>query len=197
MEHTIFNSKDPCADFRDSLDLWLGHELDADCSEYMQAHHDACAACQMETRLAREVDAITAALPAHVDPARQLLVDTTTRMGQRAALHRNMTPDVPFITRLLAAWRQPLVFVPALALVLATLLAVQLRLSDTSTDSQIVIIDGREYTQAEIMKATEDLKIALRYLDKYGSYPATVVQSGLEPGRLPPPVANDGDSPAI
>jgi hypothetical protein len=198
MEHMTDNTNDPCAGFLDRLDLWLAGELAADSSQTMQAHHDGCAACQLETRLARAIDAITAALPEQVCPELQVPVFKGSGRSHaeiRAPATRHLTlPGHSFIARLLAAWRQPLVFVPAFALVLATLLVVQFR---APADSRRVVIDGQEYSLADIIEATEDLEIALRYLDKYASYPARVVSAELEQSHLPLPPPANGSPPAI
>jgi hypothetical protein len=196
------SSKDPCTGFLDNLDLWLASELDAHQNLVMQAHHDACPACRLETRLAHEITAITAALPAQVCPELQLPLIKQTDSSPITP-QQQTTRDVAlrahaYIARLLRAWRQPLVYVPAFALVLVMLLVIQLHSSDTVVDPELVIIDGREYTREEIVRATADLELALRYLDKYASYPAKVVQAELEESRLPlPPPQARQDVPSI
>lgn len=201
MEHITDNSKDACTEFVDKLDLWLAGELDRGHSFAMQAHHDACVACRQETGLARQIDAITQALPVEVYPEIPLLVSRTTgnsrvELGSRATQQADVVGNT-FITRLVAIWRQPLVFIPAFALVLVTLLVFQFHGTGTPIDPQIVIIDGQEYTREDIIRAAADLEIALRYLDKYGSYPARVVRAELEQSRLPlPPPGESSNTPA-
>lgn len=185
MKHTTDNN--PCSAFRANLDQWLARELDADHSVDMQVHHDGCAACQLETRLARAIDTITAALPEPACPALKLPVAANPATG--------------LVARLLAAWRQPLVYVPAFAAVLVTLLVLQLpqlRVADPAPDPDRVLIDGRAYTREEIVQAAADLELALRYLDKYASFPARVVSAELEHSRLPlPPPPAERDAPSI
>jgi hypothetical protein len=165
-----------CAVYLDKLDAWLAGELDA---EHMWTHHDSCPACQQETRLAREIGSIAAALPELVCPDFRLPV-------------RHEAPAQPFIARLLGTWRQPLVFVPAFAAVLAALVMIQLRTPDTAINPALVIIDGQEYTREEIQQAATDLELALRYIDKYSTYPAKVISAELESSGLPlPPLQND------
>lgn len=185
MTHTTANTKDTCDQFLDNLDQWLAFELDAEHSSAMQLHHDACPACQLETRLARAIDLITVALPQQVCPPLKLPVSKKPGIKE-------------LISRLLTTWRQPLVYVPAAAAVLVTLVVIQLRIADAPVAPVRVVINGQEYTQEEIMKAAADLEIALRYLDKYGSYPARVVSAELENSRLPlPPPQERGITPAI
>lgn len=40
-----------------------------------------------------------------------------------------------------------------------------------------ITVDGVEYSQAEVLRAAADLELALRYLDKYGSFPARLVHA--------------------
>jgi hypothetical protein len=202
MQHVIDNSKDPCAGFLANLDLWLASELDAGQDRVMQAHHDTCPACQLETRLARQITAITAALPAQVCPELQFPLikqtDSSAKILPQQTTRRVALPRHSYIARLLHTWRQPFVYVPAFALVLVMLLVIQLRDFDTVVDPELVIIDGREYTREEIVRATADLELALQYLDKYASYPAKVVQAELEESRLPlPPPQDRQDIPSI
>jgi hypothetical protein len=162
-----------CSGFRDKLDAWLAGEFEA---EHMWAHHDSCESCRMETRLAREIGAIATALPELRGPE--------IRMHAVKDVRGNRT----FVERLLGAWREPLVLVPAFALLLAVVLVIQLRTpATTAVDPDIVVIDGTEYTREEIQKAAADLELALRYIDKYGTYPAAVISAELEESHLPLP----------
>lgn len=191
MEHMTDDTNAPCDDFLASLDVWLARELAEAHSLAMQIHHDCCAACQLETRLARAVTTITEALP---EPQLPIVTDSSrnTTGGQRATPRRES-----LLSRLLATWQQPLVFAPALALVLLAVLVIQFRGAGPAVDPDIVIIDGQQFTREEILRATEDLELALRYLDKYGSYPARVVQAELEQSHLPLPPRADTTPPAI
>lgn len=175
-----------CDEFLDKLDLWLAGELEPVQHHAMQAHEEGCSACRLEARLAREIDSITRALP---------------------ELESQLSPHVPhpgndpgretLLSRLLRAWRQPLVFVPALALMLAAVL-LSPRLGESTAEPQTVMVDGREYTEDEIIKAAQDLELALRYLDKYGSYPARVVSAELKQSHLPlPPAQEQEEDPSI
>jgi hypothetical protein len=171
-----------CIYFLDKLDAWLADEYDA---EHMQAHHDSCESCRKETRLAREIVAITAALPELTGPE--------IRVPNAQDVHTGQT----LLERLLGTWRQPLVLVPALALLLAAVFVVQLREPATvAVDPDIVVIDGTEYTREEIQQAAADLETALRYLDKYGTYPAQVISAELENSRLPLPEPRQQGEPA-
>jgi hypothetical protein len=170
-----------CSAFLDKLDAWLADEYDA---EHMQAHHDSCESCRNETRLAREIVAITAALPELTGPEIRV-PNAQTAQGQA------------LLERLLGTWRQPLVLVPALALLLAAVFVIQLREPATvAVDPDIVVIDGTEYTREEIQQAAADLETALRYLDKYGTYPAQVISAELENSRLPLPEPQQQGEPA-
>jgi hypothetical protein len=167
------NDTTSCEAFLDKLDAWLADEYAA---EYMLAHHDNCARCRQETRLAREILAITSALPELQGPEIHLHSAHAAYVGPT------------LIERLLATWRQPLVLVPALAILLAAVFVIQLREPQTRViDPDLVIIDGTAYTREEIQKAAADLELALRYLDKYGTYPAQVISAELESSRLPLP----------
>jgi hypothetical protein len=169
-----------CSAFLDKLDAWLTGEFEA---EYMQAHHDSCESCRRETRLAREIGSIVSALPELQGP----------EIRMPAAKERRPGPNL--IERLLGVWRQPLVLVPALALVLTVLFIVQLRDTPaTVVDPDVVIIDGTEYTREEIQKAAADLELALRYIDKYGTYPAQVISAELEDSGLPLPEPQQGET---
>jgi hypothetical protein len=162
-----------CSAFLDKLDAWLADECDA---EHMQAHHDSCESCRIETRLAREIGAITAALPELAGPEIRTPKTRSVQAGQG------------LIERLVGAWREPLVLVPVLALTLAAVFGIQLRETPaTAIEPDVVIIDGTEYTREEIRKAAADLDLALRYLDKYGTVPAQVISAELENSRLPLP----------
>ncbi len=162
-----------CSAFLDKLDAWLADEYDAD---HMQAHHDSCESCRNETRLAREIVAITAALPELTGPEIRVPNAQHAQAGQT------------LLERLLGTWRQPLVLVPPLALLLAAVFVVQLREPATvAVDPDIVVIDGTEYTREEIQQAAADLELALRYLDKYSAMPAQVISAELENSRLPLP----------
>lgn len=148
----------------------------------MSAHHANCASCRQETRLAREIGGIMTALPELVCPDIRLPV--VAQMPQS------------LVARLLGAWRQPLVFVPAFALVVALVLVIQLRGPDTAIDPEVVIIDGQEFTREQIQQAASDLELALCYIDEYGTYPAKVISAELEQSRLPlPPPQRGSDDP--
>jgi len=162
-----------CGAFLDRLDAWLAGEFDGD---HMQAHHDSCESCRREMRLAREIGAIATALPELRGP------------DIRVPTAQELRPAQSVLARLRGTWLQPLVLVPAFALVLAAVLVVQLREPRaTAIDPDIVIIDGVEYTREEIQKAAADLELALRYIDKYGNYPAQVISAELEESHLPLP----------
>lgn len=155
------NAPDDCDVFLDRLDAWLAGEYVAD---HMQQHHDSCAACRREAQLARAIGGITEALPQLAGPEIHTPKTHATNHG--------------VIAHLLHAWRQPFVFAPALALVLAVLAWPQLRTADTAVDPDLVIIDGVEYTRDDIRKAAADLQIALRYIDRYR--PARVISAELD-----------------
>jgi hypothetical protein len=162
-----------CSGFLDKLDAWVAGEFEA---EHMWAHHDSCESCRMETRLAREIGAITTALPELRGPEIRVHHAKDLRGGRT------------LIERLLGAWREPLVLVPAFALLLAALVVIQLREPATiAVDPDIVIIDGTQYTREEIRKAAADLELALRYIDRYGTYPAAVISAELDESHLPLP----------
>lgn len=171
-----------CSAFLDKLDAWLAGEYDA---EHMQSHHDGCASCRNETRLAREIGRIMSALP--------------ELRGPEIRAHAAQEPGEGLVARLLSAWRQPLVLVPAFVLMVAVALVIQLRNPATAVEPDVVIIDGTEYTREEIAQAAADLETALRYLDKYGTYPAQVISAELEDSRLPlpEPQGNDTSVPTI
>ncbi|MES2605580.1 MAG: hypothetical protein V4603_11630 [Pseudomonadota bacterium] len=185
MKQTSTNGPNTCDGFLDKLDMWLASELDANDSFVMQQHHDGCVACQQETRLARAIDTVTLSLPQKVCPPLRSPVAKET--------------SASFVTRLLAMWREPLVLVPALTLVLAALLVVQFNVGDApAAQPQTLVVNGQEYTQEEVIKAAADLELALRYLSKYGTYPARVVSTQLDESHLPlPPRQADGTAPAI
>ncbi len=166
-----------CAVFLDKLDAWLDGDSD---DAQMWAHHDSCAACRQETRLAREISAITTALPELVCPDFRL--------------PRVQQAPQSLVARLFGTWRQPLVFVPAFALVFALVVMIQLRTPDTAIDPDVVIIDGQEFTREQIQKAASDLELALRYIDEYSTYPAKVISAELEQSRLPLPPHEGKDS---
>ena len=167
---------DTCTVFRDRLDAWLAGEYD---DARMWTHHDGCEACRMEARLARDISGVLTALPLLPGPHIPTPAGARTRHG--------------IISRLLQAWRQPLVFVPALALFVAVLALPQLRAPDTAVEPELVIIDGRAYTREEIRKAAEDLQLALRYLDRYR--PAQVISAELSDGNAAPATGDDDNSP--
>src|SRR5690606_31555889 len=98
-----------------------------------QAHHDSCAACRNETRLARAIGSILRALPEPSAPTIRT-PGTSNHSGQS------------LLERFVGAWRQPLVFVPALALVLAVLVLPQLHIGAAAIEPDVVIIDGEVYT---------------------------------------------------
>lgn len=164
-----------CERFLEQLDAWLEGDYSAD---HMRAHHDACASCRKQTQLARAIRGITSALPQLRGPDIHV---------------RSTKPSV--WTQLLHTWRQPLVFVPALALAIALLAWPQLRAPQTAVEPELVIIDGRAYTREEIRKAAEDLQLALRYIDRYR--PGRVISAELDTGEAPTPASgserNDGD----
>ena len=165
MTQTTFSNDDTnCSAFLDRLDAWLAGELEA---EGMWEHHDSCESCRLQARLAREIGGIMTALPELRSP------EIRTPAGKVA-------PRGPTLAQqLLSAWRQPLVFVPAMAaLVLALMLVPQLRVGDTAIEPELVVIDGEVYTRDEIQKATADLELALRYIDKYR--PARVISAELD-----------------
>jgi hypothetical protein len=171
-----------CSTFLDQLDAWLTGEIE---SEQMWTHHDNCASCRMEARLAREIGGIMTALPELTGPE---IRTPATKVVQ---------PGRGLLDQLLGAWRQPLVFVPALALVLAVLLMPQWRATPTAVEPELVIIDGQEYTREEIRKAAADLELALRYIDRYG--PSRVISAELDNSsqRPPSPEADSDDVPTI
>ncbi len=170
-----------CGAFLDRLEAWLAGEYDA---EHMQAHYDSCEGCRREAQLAREIGSIVATLPQLAGPELRVY----------AADHAHA--DQPLFARLLGAWRQPLVLVPAFALALAAVVAVQWhRPERTAVDPDLVIIDGTAYTREEIQQAAADLETALRYLDKYGAYPAQVISAELENSRLPLPEPQEASEP--
>lgn len=169
-----------CKPFFDLLEHWLAGELDAPQSALMQAHHDACEDCRLETRLARNITAIASSLPLAAPVAVNVPV----------ASHRASRIEAPetLLGRLLAAWREPLVLVPAFALLLGLGLFLTVRQPAVhTTNPDLVVINGQEYTQEEVIQAAQELELALRYLDKYGSYPARVVTTELQQPYLPLP----------
>lgn len=170
-----------CSEFLDRLDAWLAG---AYTGSEMQAHHDSCAACRREAELARAISNITSALPILTGPA----------IPGPSGKHRNHG----LVAQLLQLWRQPLVFAPMLALILALLVLPQWRAPDTAVEPELVIIDGEEYTREEIRKAAEDLELALRYIDRYR--PARVISAELEQGDSEPETRDetgDDDVPTI
>lgn len=166
-----------CSAFLDQLDAWLTGEIE---SEQMWTHHDNCASCRLEARLAREIGGIMTALPELTGP--EIAIPAAP----------GLQPGRSLLDRLLGTWRQPLVFVPALALVLAVLLVPQWRTPPTAIEPELVIIDGQEYTREEIQKAAADLELALRYLDRYG--PAQVISAELDNSSSQAPEAANGDN---
>ncbi len=174
-----------CAVFLDNLDAWLAGELE---TEHMWTHHDSCAACRHEARLAREIGGILTALPELVCPDFRLPLVAEPHHAQS------------LLARFFGTWRQPLVFVPAFALVLALMFVIPVRTPQTAIEPEVVIIDGREFTREQIQKAATDLELALRYIDKYGTYPAKVISAELEQSHLPLPLPqseSDDDAPTI
>lgn len=176
-----------CGQFLDRLDAWLAGEVPGEAGIALQHHHDNCAQCRVETRLARAIDGITRALPEHDLP-------TLTRQPPVQAAHRQTSPlgFQVYLARLLDTWRQPLVYAPAL--VLASLLALLLVQTGPAPVPQTVTVDGVEYNQEEILRAAADLELALRYLDKYGTIPARLVHAELQPHTEPVP---NTEAPAI
>ncbi|MDY6984704.1 MAG: hypothetical protein SV422_16585 [Pseudomonadota bacterium] len=158
------NAHNACHVFRDQLDAWLDGEYLAD---HMQQHHDSCAACRHETQLARAIGGITGSLPQLTGPEIHTPKTLATNHGFVAQL-----------THIVHTWRQPFVFVPTLALVLAVIAWTQLRTPDTAVDPELVVIDGVEYTREDIRKAAADLQIALRYIDRYR--PGRVISAELD-----------------
>lgn len=176
------NAHNDCNVFLDRLDAWLAGEYFAD---HMQQHHDSCAACRNEAQLARAIGGIATALPQLTGPEIHTPKTRVTHHGR--------------IAQVLHAWRQPYVFAPALALVLAVAAWTQLRMPDTAVDPEVVLIDGVEYTRDDIRKAAADLQIALRYIDRYR--PARVISAELDtqaPARETDSTQDDGaDAPTI
>jgi anti-sigma factor RsiW len=153
-----------CADFLDQLDAWLAREVDAATASAMQAHAQGCAACREEVRLAVAIDSTLHALPAHDLPGLH-----HSEGAQQTSWWREHW------TQLKALWSQPLVYAPALAL--AAALGIVLLRTEPEADPGFITVDGVEYSQAEVLRAAADLELALRYLDKYGSFPARLVNA--------------------
>lgn len=180
MTQTRHDAPLDCEAFLDRLDAWLAQALDAEFAVAMQAHHAHCAACRMETRLAQTIDSTLHALPAHELPGLATAQRPTPLWRARLA-------------RLLELWSQPLVYAPALALVAA--LALVLLRPDSAPSADTITVDGVTYSQAEVLRAAADLELALRYLDKYGSFPSRLVHANGQAQALP--VGDASEQPAI
>lgn len=161
-----------CADFLDRLDAWLARDLSAAQTHAMQAHHDGCATCREEVRLAQAIDSALHALPAHDLPGLG-----HTESARPLPLWRERW------AQLKALWSQPLVYAPALALV-AALALIMLR-TEPVPGPDTITVDGVAYSQAEVLRAAADLELALRYLDKYGSFPARLVHADRQEDAAP------------
>lgn len=178
---------DPCQHFLDHLDEWLGQSMGSQQSALMQSHHDGCQACQMETRLAREIEGIVQDLPAQYCPKLEL---PTTKQKTTAATES-------LVQRLLDAWRQPLVFGPGIALLLL-IGALLLPQTGNNPEPALIVINGETYTPEEVIAAAEELEIALEYLGKYSNYPAMLVSSELRETTSLRQQQNENDaSPSI
>lgn len=168
-----------CTTFNEQLDYWLEGELDHAQQQHMQSHCEHCTACQAEACLAAAVNATVQALPELQRP--ELM--TTSRVRTRAP-----ASGPGLIQGLLQAWYQPLVLVPAMALVMAVGVFVTVQPpADRARSPDLVVVNGQEYSQEELIQAAEELELALRYLDRYGTVPARVVHTELQQSRLPLP----------
>lgn len=176
-----------CSAFLDQLDAWLAGDYSA---AHMQQHHDSCASCRREAQLARRIGAITSALPQLAAAELHLPASQGKHKAFAAQSSGNLAAQLTQLLHAwLRAWRQPLVFVPAFALLAVVLAVLQSRAPGTAVEPELVIIDGEEYTREEIRKAAEDLQLALRYIDRYR--PARVISAELDKGEAPPTATDD------
>jgi hypothetical protein len=193
-----------CDSFLEQLDLWLAGELASAQALPMQQHAADCVSCQHEVHLARAIDGVVTALPVPTNSLSQAYTSSSpssqkaiSTKPQAARLRENdgVSPiHRGLLSHLLNLWRQPLVFAPALALLLATLVLFQFK-QPTTPATAVVVIDGKAYSQQEIAKAMQDFELALRYLNKYGNYPAQTVHAQLEQTPKPQP-ATSTEQPA-
>jgi hypothetical protein len=178
MNNSTDTHTDPCQQFEDQLDRWLGEELDGQQNAFMQTHHDSCLGCQIETRLAREIDTITQSLPSQHCPDIQLPSVTPQRSFPDTA----RAPSL--FSQFLDAWRRPLVFGPALALLLIVGVFIQTHLTGTPEEPPLIVVNGEEYTPEEVIQAKQELELALEYLRKYSDYTTALVNTELRGSYL-------------
>lgn len=173
-----------CENFLLNLDLWLANELKQESSLVMQAHLETCSDCRTEAQLALKLESIIAELPEMDCPLPQI-IDKESNTPH---------PPINLFQRLLDAWRQPLVLVPAFSLLLISILVIRFSTPVfTPTNSEFIVVNGQEYTQEEVIQAVAELELALKYLGKYSRYPAQVVRAEIRQTHLPLPSQNKPD----